>query len=101
MSVKSIGFGIDNSGTNSNDATEAASKAIRDAMERSMLQFPLLYNPSLQIKIQLGVPISLLDDTATNNPKNEQKQKPMDVDLSRLSHVLPSVLPAPIVEVVV
>ena len=101
MSVKSIGFGIDNSGTNSNDATEAASKAIRDAMERSMLQFPLLYNPSLQIKIQLGVPISLLDDTATNNPKNEQKQKPMDVDLSRLSHVLPNVLPAPIVEVVV
>jgi len=107
VSMKFLGFGIDNNVSSLNaDATEAATKAVRDAMERSTLQFHSSHNNLLKAKIQLGVPTAVMlsssDDTTTMNQNDEQKQqKPMKVDISRLLSVLPHVITTPIIEVVV
>lgn len=106
MSLKSFGFGIDNNLNSSNDATEAARKAIIDAMERSYCNFESFRDHSLQITIQLGVPATKVTASSSydtnKHQTNEQKQpKTMDVDLSLLRSVLPRVVPTPIIETVV
>mmetsp|Transcript_49074 Transcript_49074/g.55557 ORF Transcript_49074/g.55557 Transcript_49074/m.55557 type:complete len:856 (+) Transcript_49074:58-2625(+) len=103
ISMKFLGFGIDNNVNSLNaDATEAASKAVRDAMERSTLQFHSSHNHLLRVKIQLGVPAAVVlsssDDTSMNQ---NDEQKPMEVNLSRLLSALPHVITTPVIEVVV
>lgn len=98
ISMTSIGFGIDNNNTSQVDATEAAIKAVRDAMERSTLRFQTFHSHSLQIKIQLGVPsvgtqVSSLRGSDSKSKQGQTKLQPMNVDLARLSSVLPRVIP--------
>ncbi|CAJ1946054.1 unnamed protein product [Cylindrotheca closterium] len=85
LSMSSIGFGIDSSAHASwGNATEAASRALQDAMERSTLRLPMTMPAQhlLQIKVQLGVP-----------PKQPNSTEPMNVDLSRLTSILPRAIP--------
>ena len=98
ISMTSIGFGIDNNNLSRVDATEAAIKAVRDAMERSTLRFQTFHSHSLQIKIHLGVPsvgtqVSSLRDSDSKSKQDQEKLQPMIVDLARLSTVLPRVIP--------
>ena len=78
MSMSSIGMGIDASFSTTGDATEAAYRAVRDAMERSAVRIPT--SPSqlqnLSIHVKLGVP---------PKPSGE----PMRVDVGRLAPLLP------------
>ncbi|KAG7340541.1 HSF-type DNA-binding protein [Nitzschia inconspicua] len=93
LSMTSIGFGIDSSPSASQgDATEAALRALHDAMERSSLRLPIA-SPAqnlLQIKVKLGVPAQP-DNTSV----------PMSVDVERLSSFLPRVIPILPVEVTI
>ena len=93
LSMSSIGFGIDSSQNASwGDATEAAVRALQDAMERSTLRLPMTM-PSqhlLQIKVQLGVPSKQLGSN-----------EPMTVDVSRLTTILPQAIPVLPIRVVV
>ena len=85
FSMTSIGFGIDNSAKASlGDATDAALKAIQDAMERSILRLPVSSSAQdqLQIKVKLGVP-----------SRRDASNEPMKIDVARLSTSLPSVAP--------
>lgn len=98
ISMTSIGFGIDNNNTSRVDATEATIKAVRDAMERSTLRFQTFHSHSLQIKIQLGVPsvgtqVSSLGGSYSKSKQGQTKLQPMNVDLARLSSVLPRLIP--------
>ena len=93
LSMSSIGFGIDSSTSASwGDATEAAIKAIHDAMERSTLRLPMTMpaQHSLQIKVRLGVP-----------PKQVGSNETMIVDVSRLTSILPKLIPVLPIDVVV
>ena len=93
ISMTSIGFGIDNNNTSRVDATEATIKAVKDAMERSTLRFHAFHSHSLQIKIQLGVPCvgTQASSLGSSDPKVNQ-MRPMNVDLARLSSILPRVI---------
>jgi HSF-type DNA-binding/Conserved hypothetical protein (Lin0512_fam) len=71
-----IGIGIDG------DATEAARKAVRDALERGMQLNSLPKGRNHQIHIQLGVPSN-----------QETTDQPVHVDTSRLALLLPSDIP--------
>ena len=88
LSMSSIGFGIDSSPASSwGDATEAAIKALQDAMERSTLRLPIGSNAqntstSLQIQVQLGVPA-----------KQAAMSEPMLVDIARVTAILPRGIP--------
>mmetsp|Transcript_42900 Transcript_42900/g.103787 ORF Transcript_42900/g.103787 Transcript_42900/m.103787 type:complete len:695 (+) Transcript_42900:239-2323(+) len=85
LSMSSIGFGIDSSAHASwGNATEAAIRALQDAMERSTLRLPMTMPAQhlLQIKVQLGVP-----------PKQANSTDPMIVDVSRLTSILPRAIP--------
>jgi hypothetical protein len=93
LSMSSIGFGIDSSSSASwGDATEAAVRALQDAMERSTLRLPMTMSAQhlLQIKVQLGVP-----------PKQIGSSDPMVVDVSRLASILPRAIPVFPIRVVV
>ena len=93
LSMTSIGFGIDSSVSASwGDATEAAIRALQDAMERSTLRLPMSMpgHHLLQIKVQLGVP-----------PKQTGSVDPMIVDLSRLTSTLSRSIPVLPIRVVV
>ena len=98
ISMTSIGFGIDNNNKSRIDATEAAVKAVVDAMERSALRFQTSHSHSLQIRIQLGVPSARVQANAMyNSDPNlkcfQPKLQTMKVDFARLSNVLPRVIP--------
>jgi hypothetical protein len=67
------------------DATEAAVKAIRDAMERSVVRFPTENHSHFQMHVKLGVP-----------PTQEGQSEPMHVDVSRLVSLLPPILFLPV-----
>lgn len=85
LSMSSIGFGIDSSDHASwGNATEAAIRALQDAMERSTLRLPMTMPAQhlLQIKVQLGVP-----------PRQPNSTDPMIVDVSRLTSILPRAIP--------
>lgn len=93
LSMSSIGFGIDSSASAAwGDATEAAMRALQDAMERSTLRLPMTMPAQhlLQIKVQLGVP-----------PKQLGSTEPMVVDVSRLTSILPKAIPVLPIRVVV
>ena len=85
LSMTSIGFGIDSSpNAGLGDATDAAIKAVQDAMDRSSLRLPIV-SPAhslLQIKVKLGVPA-----------RRGGTDEPMTVNVSRLSAILPGVIP--------
>lgn len=95
--MSTIGFGIDlgQGGNSSWNATEAAVRALRDAMERSTLRLPVLAtltDKPLELRVKLGVP-----------PKSSlQPTEPMVVDIPSLTAVLPHSIPlhAPIQVVV-
>lgn len=85
-----IGLGIDPSLVmEKQDATEAAIKAVRDAMDRCVVRFPF-DNSSLRIHVKLGVP-----------PKVPGQSEPMHVDVSRITPFLPPTIAVLPVEVVV
>lgn len=67
------------------DATEAAVKAIRDAMERCVVRFPVDNHSHFQMHVKLGVP-----------PTQEGQSEPMHVDVSRLVSLLPPILFLPV-----
>jgi hypothetical protein len=67
------------------DATEAAVKAIRDAMERCVVRFPTDNHSHFQMHVKLGVP-----------PTQEGQSEPMHVDVSRLVSLLPPILFLPV-----
>ena len=67
-------------------------------MERSTLRIHSLHSHSLQIKIKLGVPCirTLASPPGDSDSKLKQSHKqmePMNVDLTRLSSILPRVIP--------
>lgn len=98
ISMTSVGFGIDNNNTSWVDATEATIKAVQDAMERSSLRFHSLHSHSLQIKIKLGVPCvrtlaSPPGDSESKWKQSHKQMETMNVDLTRLSSILPRVIP--------
>jgi hypothetical protein len=85
-----IGLGIDPFfGSTSMTATFAAIKAVRDAMERTILRFPP-DNSNLRLHIQLGVP-----------PRFPHQTAPMHVDIQQFTPLLPPFVPLLPVEVVV
>lgn len=90
--MTTIGLGIDpffGSTSTTVNATFAAMKAVRDAMERTILRFPS-DNSNLRLHIQLGVPPRFPDHT-----------EPMRVDIDQITPLLPSFVPLLPVEVVV
>jgi Conserved hypothetical protein (Lin0512_fam) len=93
LSMTSIGFGIDSSlSASQGDATEAALRAVHDAMERSSLRLPIS-SPAhnlLQIKVKLGVPA-----------RPDDVSQPMSVDVARLATFLPRVIPVLPIQVTV
>jgi hypothetical protein len=92
LSMSSIGFGIDSSASASwGDATDAAVRALQDAMERSTLRLPMVSSSqNLQIKVQIGVP-----------PKQVGTCDPMVVDTARLTSILPRAIPVLPIRIVV
>ena len=85
-----VGLGIDPCLVIANqDATEAAIKAVRDAIDRCVVRFPINMHSNLQMQVKLGVP-----------SKQSDSKEPMNVDMTRLVHVLPSIAFLPM-EVVV
>lgn len=89
--LTSIGFGIDNGGSNW-DATEAAVRAVQDATSRSLLYLPVL--PEYKVHITLGVPPKPASS-------NSSLMEPMLVDVSRLTPLLPASIPVLPIQVVV
>jgi hypothetical protein len=88
--MTTIGLGIDPFfGSTSMTATVAAVKAVRDAMERTILRFPS-DNANLRLHVQLGVPARF-----------PQQTTPMHVDIQQIIPMLPSFVPLLPVEVVV
>jgi hypothetical protein len=92
LSMSSIGFGIDSSASASwGDATDAAVRALQDAMERSTLRLPMVSSSqNLQIKVQIGVP-----------PKQVGTCDPMVVDIARVTSILPRAIPVLPIRIVV
>jgi hypothetical protein len=91
----SVGFGIDPFFVIANqDATEAAVKAVRDAMERCVVRFPFDNHAHFQMRVTLGVP------AVTVTVTQEGQSEPMHVDVSRISPLLPPIAFLP-VEIVV
>mmetsp|Transcript_8154 Transcript_8154/g.11746 ORF Transcript_8154/g.11746 Transcript_8154/m.11746 type:complete len:859 (-) Transcript_8154:1336-3912(-) len=90
-----VGFGIDprQSVSNGWDATEAAVRALRDAMERSTVRLPPSGqgNP-FQIHVKIGVP-----------PRQDiiSRLEPMNVDMSRITSILPRSIPVMPIDIVV
>ena len=97
--MTTIGLGIDPffGSNNTKDATVAAVKAVRDAMERGVLRFPTDHT-NLYLHIKLGVPPATTTTTTTTIAADA---KPMHVDVSHLTPLLPSFIPLLPVEVVV
>lgn len=107
----SIGFGIDTSTptsppsspltgltTTANDATEAAVKAVRDAMERGVWAYSSRGYPNQYLHVKLGVP------AVTNKMlggASASGSTPMNVDMRRLTYLLPTSIPVLPLEVVV
>lgn len=89
MSISSIGFGVDPSLLSLTDASEAAYRAVRDAMERSAVRLPAA-RQHLSIHLKIGVPAKPLSNST-----------PMDVDISRLTSLLPRSVPLQPVQVVI
>lgn len=91
--MTTIGLGIDPFFASTNfitaNATFAAIKAVRDAMERTILRFPA-DNSNLRLHVQLGVP-----------PRFPQLTEPMHVDVHQITPLLPSFVPLLPIEVVV
>ena len=86
-----VGFGIDPRQAMHNDwdATEAAVRALRDAMERSTVRLPpsttgSVHHSPFQIHVKIGVP-----------PRKDvlARMEPMSVDLARIASVLPRSIP--------
>lgn len=90
--MTTLGMGIDpffGATASSSNATVAAVKAVRDAMDRGILRFPS--DPTnLFLHIQLGVP-----------PRTTGSPEPMHVDLGHLTSLLPSFVPLLPVDIIV
>ena len=91
QSTISIGLGMDTiHSTSSFSATEAAVRALLDAMDRSVVRFPLKVTESMNVHIKLGVPAE------THTPTT-----PLHVEFARLTELMPpAVTLAPITVVV-
>ena len=95
ISMSSIGFGVDSAC--SGDATEAAARAIRDAMERSAVRLPTAatLRQNLSLHVKLGVPPRHRLNSSGEHPM------PMHVDVALLLPLLPQSVTILPVEVVV
>jgi hypothetical protein len=87
--LSSIGFGIDPL-SSSFDATEAAVKAVRDAIERGVLRLPTASEGNLHLHVKIGVP-----------PRITGLTEPLAVDMARIAPLLPTFLKVMPIEVVV
>lgn len=85
--MSTIGFGIDSSDTCAWDATEAAVRALRDAMERSTFRIPGGSRSPLQIHVKLGVPARPDSLDGTRAPE------PMQVETRTVTSLLPQSIP--------
>ena len=87
ISMATIGFGINTGQVERNDATEAAHRALQDALNRSVLRIPTARCTRTQRPIQMHIRLGVPQDNNTNL---------MHVDLNRLKDLIPasiSVLP--------
>lgn len=84
-----LGFGVEQRQSNEDRgiATEAAIRAVRDAMGRFVIP-PAFDMENASVRVKLGVPPSVRNDASKESPI---EMKPMDIDLTRVAAAIPSI----------